>query len=409
MSDYLIGCSKRIVKSWALLIAFGILFSLATPRPVCSQCFLGRVDAFSEQIQSSDLVVLAEFVCAVKPIDPKSAGTSTLVVRRVLKGPLDFVYADQIVQLDYAATFLTGESVFLLGQTKGTGFEWWTMLPFSNCRQGYLDRIKEHESSPEKRLRYFLPYLESTDFLADLDAENEFTVANYTDLIDLTPEFPRMKLRQWIRNPHTSPRRLGVYGVMLGMCGQPVDAKLLHEMIFDHLNHENFVLGLDGLLAGYLLVHGERGLAEIDSKILQDRSGSFSRTFAVMQAIRFLKDCHIDRIPMPRLRDSMRLLLDRQDFADLVVVDLARMQDWEIQDRLTRQYGKNLFTEPASKRAIIRFLMACSQQTLDVQSPPPEAVASAGRAVKNLEFLRRQDPEMVRNTERFFMEQKLLE
>ena len=67
------------------------------------------------------------------------------------------------------------------------------------------------------------------------------------------------------------------------------------------------------------------------------------------------------RIAKPRLRQSMRILLDRPELADLVIADLARWKDWSIQDRLMTMYQDKAFNVPAIKRAVVRYMLVCTK------------------------------------------------
>ena len=53
-----------------------------------------------------------------------------------------------------------------------------------------------------------------------------------------------------------------------------------------------------------------------------------------------------DIIPKGRLKESLRLLLDRPELADLVIADLSRWKDWKIMDRLMTIYVAGLPENP---------------------------------------------------------------
>jgi hypothetical protein len=167
-------------------------------------------------------------------------------------------------------------------------------------------------------------------------------------------------------------------------------------------------------MAGYILLRGEPGLqaledAKMRTKVARDASGKevplpFSETYAVMQALRFLWTYEPDRIPQERLRASMRILLERQELADLVITDLARWKDWTLQDRLMAMYDDEKFAIPAIRRAIVRYLYYCSQEkgvaAADGTETRPE---TAVKAEANLKLLEAKDPKTVSDAKRFLV------
>ena len=124
--------------------------------------------------------------------------------------------------------------------------------------------------------------------------------------------------------------------MMLGLCGNADDAKLMEEKIVEQT--DDFRLGVDGIMGGYLLLTGDKGLELIEKQKLTNSKAPFSETYAAMQALRFMWQYGDGRISVDRLRQSMRLLLDRPELADLVIADLSRMKDWSVQDKLMSLY-----------------------------------------------------------------------
>jgi hypothetical protein len=126
----------------------------------------------------------------------------------------------------------------------------------------------------------------------------------------------------------------------------------------------------------------------------------FSETYAAMQAVRFAWN-YGGTIKKDRLKESMRLLLDRPEVADLVIADLARWKDWAVQDRLMKLYDHKDYDIPSIKRAIVRYLLVCSKDTEDDKEQNPKA-EYARLAKQHLGTLREKDPDTVKQAERFF-------
>src|SRR5262249_44376298 len=147
----------------------------------------------------------------------------------------------------------------------------------------------------------------------------------------LARQFPRGSLRKWVVSPTVPPSRTGLYGLMLGLCGTEEDAALMQQKITE--TSDGFRLGIEGVMGGYLLLTGEKGLEIVERSKLQSKEAPFRETYAAMQALRFLWQSGAGKTPADRLKTSMRLLLDRPEVSDLVIADLARWKDWSVQPR----------------------------------------------------------------------------
>jgi hypothetical protein len=112
-----------------------------------------------------------------------------------------------------------------------------------------------------------------------------------------------------------------------------------------------------------------------------------------------------DRLPKERLKQSMQILLDRPELADLVITDLARWKDWSVQDRLMTMYADEKFSIPAIRRAIVRYLYYCS---MDKPAAATDGTAAAVpehamKAEANLKVLEEKDPKTVGDAKRYLI------
>jgi hypothetical protein len=270
-----------------------------------------------------------------------------------------------------------------------------------------------------ERLMYFLPYFEHPDLLVSNDAFAEFAAAPYEVIVPLKDRLPREKILGWLADPKTPVTRIGFYGLMAGLCGKPEDAEILEKKIV--VLDADFRLGIEGVMAGYLLIRGEEGLKTLEDAKMRTKVGvnsegkevalPFSETYAVMQALRFMWTYEPDRLSKDRLKQSMQILLERPELADLVITDLARWKDWEIQDRLMAMYDDEKFAIPAIKRAIVRYLYYCSQDKGFAAAEAAEAVEGAEpvrpehavKAEANLKLLEEKDPKTVGDAKRYLI------
>ena len=185
----------------------------------------------------------------------------------------------------------------------------------------------------------------------------EFANAPYEEIAKVADQIPTQNVREWIASEKTVPTRLGLYGLLLGLAGNEKDAKVMLTKINEPT--QDFRLGIDGIMSGYLMIAKSDGLKEMANTKLKAKDVPFSETYAAMQALRFMWKYEEGTIPKDDLRAAMRLLLERPELADLVIADLSRWEDWAVTDRLIAMYDEEDFSIPSIKRAIIRYLLVC--------------------------------------------------
>jgi hypothetical protein len=162
-------------------------------------------------------------------------------------------------------------------------------------------------------------------------------------------------------------------------------------------------LGLDALIACYMTLAGKHGdagqaLDLIDERYLRDKDADYSHVYAALQALRFLGEEHRDLVPLDRVLASARLLLDNPEFADQVIPDLARWEDWSVLERLTDIYRATFDEDNPDapvkyvREPIITYLDVAATQSGDQPSDPSDIAERANKALAAIEPL---DPKAV--------------
>lgn len=416
-----------------VLLAVGS-FSTAKLASACPFCSAPSL-TLSEQLKQSQVAATAEWVSAVAP-DGQSVASTTLKVRDVLNG--SEVQPGEIVTLDTYRVGEPGDLFLILANTPDAaseatptflnegadgdgigvapvvdlaasaiqdGLQWSSPIDISEAAADYLAKLPLPGTPDSDRLVFFMQHLEHPDDTVSNDAYAEFASSPYELITPLADKMPLDKLREWVTSEETSPTRLGLYGLMLGLCGEPQDEALMRSKIVEET--DDFRLGIDGVMGGYLLLAGEEGLELIEQQKLLDDTIPFSETYAAMKALRFLWTDVTDRkegdishgaaFTKDRLRESMRILLKRTELADLVIADLARWSDWSQMDDIYALYDAEGYDVPSIKRAIVRFYLAATR--VEDNKPNKEQFATAE---KYLAELKENDPKTVKAAERFF-------
>ena len=291
----------------------------ATDAECCPLCPIQSI-TLAEQLAQSDAAVLVQWVEG-KKAEEKKLGSTTYEIIQLVHGDAKTIKKGERVSLNRYRAAPKGDLFMLMG-SKAKTIEWSSPLEVSETSFNYISQAPSPEAPPKKRLAYFLKFLEFPDQLISNDAYAEFANAPYKHIAPLAKSMPRERLRKWIANPDTPATRLGLYGLMLGLCGEEEDAKSMKSKIIEPT--KDFRLGIDGVIAGYLLLTGEKGMDLIDRMKLEhtyvvnengkpvlDNKGKkqvmpLSETYAALQALRFLWTYGDGRISKLRLRQSMR-------------------------------------------------------------------------------------------------------
>ncbi|MBC8116102.1 MAG: hypothetical protein H7062_17075, partial [Candidatus Saccharimonas sp.] len=328
-----------------LLMTFACLAMLAAARqaravPGCPFC--GPTDPpFSQRLAQCDAAAQVKWVSLVSD-EEKQTETTTFEVVEVVKYGERVLKQGQKVTLPFGRDGQPGDLFLLIGKDDGEALNW--ELPVQ-LKGEYLYPYIRQVPSPETpdRLAFFLKFLEFSDAEIAGDAFAEMSRAQYKDVAALAPKLPREKLHKWLSSKDPAMQvRLGLYGMLLGLSGDDSDAAFLESLILTLPDPERPRFGIDGMMAGYILLQRERGLdkllaAKFDDPLAEDD------LLPLRNALVFVWDYARDRVPTETLQAAMRRYLDRPRLAASVLPDLARWKDWSVLERLIQSYGEAPF------------------------------------------------------------------
>jgi hypothetical protein len=366
----------------ALAVAIPVLaHGVARACPFCS----AASQTFSEEMAAMDVAAIAQLVSSASPApdagDPTAdISKSKFVIREIIKGE-KWVQPGAVIETLYFGD-VAADKPFLIMGTDAPNVMWSTPLILSERGREYLKKLgglpKDH-----RRLAFFQEYLEDADEMLARDAYDEFAKAPYEDVIALKAGMHRDQLLEWINDAQVPSNRRRLYFTMLGVCGIPEDAELLESLMKSPDRKQR--AGLDALIACHLLLRKQEGLNLVDELFLENRDAEYADTYAAIMAIRF-HGSQVDVIPKQRLVESLRLMLDRPELADLVIPDLAKWEDWEVMPRLVKLFRDADENSSWVRVPVINYLRVC---------PRPEAK-------QYIEELAKIDPEAVKRANTFF-------
>ena len=183
------------------------------------------------------------------------------------------------------------------------------------------------------------------------------------------------------------PERKGFYGLALGLAATPEDRRQNETLLRDQILAPaiDFRAGFDGVLGGYLLLTGSRGLELIESRYFANPKAANGDVRHAMRALRFYHE-YGHGIPAERQSEALAHVLDRPEFAAEAITDLARWQYWTVLPRLADLYQRKEYADPLIGRAIVGYLRVCPQPA----------------AAKALDHLRHADPRGVAEAESYW-------
>lgn len=390
------------------------VLSASAAEAFCPGCVPTVNETYAEIVARCDIVLLAQWVGA-KPLEGDNPAYTEFQIAVVGKQRFAGNETDgkngktaaaatfkpkQKLRLSQYLTANPGDLYLLLGTRNTTGtIDWEPPTEITETGYYYVMQAPSPELPKSKRLAYYLKFLETSNkFIAD-DAYNEFALAAFDDVIPLVDKLPLDKLRKWLADPKTPRTHLGLYGILLGLAGMPKDADLLKSAFINKRNE--YSLGVEGIITGYLLLQGSDGVRTLEKQVLQKPDAGADVVYPVLQALDLVWTYGRDRVPETDLIHAMRILLDNPTVRDFAVVGLSRWKDWASTQRLIEMYEAGGPDTDNLRRNIIAFMLNAAQATTDVDGTP-QPVPQAGLAKAFLDKVRANDPEAIEKVEQFF-------
>lgn len=222
----------------------------------------------------------------------------------------------------------------------------------------YLANLaKLNDKKPALRLKECFKYLNDPEYIVSLDAYREFAKADYKDYMDIAKNLPAEKIAGWLKDKKTPMYRYGLYGSLIGHCGEEKHIKLLRKMIDNRKIRRSS--GIDGLLAGYLMLldkhKRKKEAVGYLQKVLSDKDERFMFRYATLRTVRFYWNTRTDVFTKKELADSLALLLEHDDMADFAIDDLRKWNQWQYSKKILGLWDRQSHNIPVVKKAILRF------------------------------------------------------
>jgi hypothetical protein len=405
----MIRCGNSVAAF--ILAAFCIMPS-AQACPFCS-----AAPTLTQRIDESVTAYAFEWIAADLPdYDAGEPGRTRVQVRHIFKEnqppvgpgnscsaapqlppnfvPLPAMKVGMLLDLPWYIAGERGAQYLLFGSLgEGTDLMWDAALPCPPVLLTYLQNRPDNSVPPLARLPYFIPFWEHANETIAVDAYSEFGKATYTDVFALKGLLDREKLLNWvtIEGPPTSGRiaRRGFYGMLLGLCGTSEDAAAVEPILLTPA--QDIRLGIDGMMAGYLMLNGETGLAKLEQHAFGPRVPD-TEINSLLLAVNFLWDFAPQHLPRERMRQTVRRMLPDPRFTELAITTLTRWEDLSLVEALSQQFGEPGTGDADIQKVIMQYLIVMHE--LDAAGRPEAERLAIERAAEQLAALKALDPEL---------------
>jgi len=335
------GKTSRAGTLLVLIVASSFLAASASACPICGVPTV----TLPERLARADVALLVEWVSS----QPAKNSTPESTTYEIVQVHRDGTGKNESPRHKVGGTVTTpgqltpgkaGNLFLLLGQKHeklGVKWEIGPALAVTETSYQYIIQAPSPEAPAEKRLAYFIKFLEFPDIAIANDAFAQFVNAPTKDIESVAGNLPREKIRRWLADDKTPVTRQSGYGLMLGLCGGTDEARFLEKQIAD-IDPERQT-GLEGVMFGYLLLAGDRGLDYLEKGYLANLQAPEGKVYPAFLAIRYFWSYGNGKISRPRLRAAMRCLLDQPQLSETAITLLAGWKDWSLHDRLMKLYG----------------------------------------------------------------------
>lgn len=231
-------------------------------------------------------------------------------------------------------------------------------VPTTEAVTAYLlGAAKLDDRDAVTRLGYFFQHLDSVDPTVAADAFLEFAKAPDAEIIKARAVLDLAKVRKLLANPATPSERLGVFALLLGLCGEKSDTDMLAGLIARQPAPERVRENLAGLLAALTLLDPKQGWA-VTEAVLADPKRPFDQRLAAIGSVQFFQATRPAE-SKPHILRCYRALLAKGDLADLAADDLRRWGWWDLTPDVLKHFDAPTHAAPVVRRGIIRYALQC--------------------------------------------------
>lgn len=350
----------------------------------------------------------ARFVLFGTPSNPqikrdaegREFGTTDFTIEEVVKNDPFLKSKKTLVLPRYIPPMATGdEKLLVFCDLNNDQFDSYLMMSVKDSVViKYLkEAILLDDKDITKRLKFYFNYLDHFDNEVASDAYKEFAKADYADVVKLVKVHGDAEMRKrlitWMKDPNTAFYRYGLFGLMLGLCGKKEDGDIFLSLLNDQ--DKSLMSGIDGVLAGYILVDQATGWKHTKD-LISNGANDFTKRHAGLRTIRFLWETHVGHVPKEELLKVMGEFISQGDIADMAMDDLRKWKEWQFTDKILEQSKRDTHVGSIVQRAVLRYMLSCPQKDYP-------------KAAEYVEAVRKEHPDKIKDAQEILDLEKISE
>jgi hypothetical protein len=340
------------------LIATSIAITLANSASACTFCagnYVGR-QTIRERGQSASAVVHG--VLAAPRFGPDGKGSTDLRVTTHLRADAKLGKPEVVTIPQYLPVVGDTPREYLLFLAAADGKpDVVGGMSLAPAAVAYVSESLALPADPVKRLAFSFRHLDAADATVSADAFLEFAKASDAEITKAAAGFDVAKVKVWLADPKTPAERLGVYAVLLGLCGKPGDETPLAALLAASPRPERVTQNLGGLLAGLTLLNGRDGWARTTA-LATDAKAPFDERLAAVGTVRYFQ-ATAPAASRPHILGAYKTLLGQGDLADVAAEDLRRWGWWDLSADVLAPFDRPSHKAPIVRQAIVRYALTC--------------------------------------------------
>jgi hypothetical protein len=240
----------------------------------------------------------------------------------------------------------------------------------------------------EDLLRYCFDNIEHEDRAIADDAFAEFTNASDAELNKAGRTLSADKLRKWLQEERTPPRRLPLYAFLLAITGNEKDAELMPKLI-ERLKEGNVLSEMHRVLIAYVRLSPKNGWRHV-CELLEKPEMEFLLRYGGFKAVKYFHETQPEILTQKEILAAISLTLKHSSFADLPIEYLRQCKCWDLTEQILSLAGKKEFDLPINQRSILRYALQCpdvqaSRFVASMRKSDPSRVQAAEDYLRSLE------------------------
>ena len=205
------------------------------------------------------------------------------------------------------------------------------------------------------RLAFAFGRLDAADPSVAADAFLEFAKASDAEVANGKAVLNAAKLRKLLTHAETPADRLGVYAMLLGLCGGPEDRDLLDRAVTASPLTPRVQDNLGGYLAGLTALDARLGWQRL-SAVVTDAKRPYAERLSAIGTLRYFQATRGDAV-RPDVLACYRVLLGHADLADLAVEDLRRWGYFDLTPDVLALFSKPTHASRLVRRAVVQYAL----------------------------------------------------